>query len=88
MSHSLDAAVAAGILTDEAAFCGLSEANVAAVAAFDPAAQVLVRFRSAYADARYVMTAAEFVYALGHKSGHGAFAQPVEDIRDVLAVAK
>lgn len=81
MSHSLDAAVAAGILTDEAAFCGLSEANVRAVAAFNPATPLLVRLRAGR-ESRIVLSAEEFL------SDVKRFASFAADVRDVLAVAK
>lgn len=80
MAHSLDAAVAAGVITGEAAFCGLSPADVAQVAAFDASTKVLVRLRVGR-DSRVVMTVGDFLRDVNRSRSFS------DDVRDVLAVS-
>jgi hypothetical protein len=54
-AHSLTIAVADETVTAEAAYCGLSPADVHSLADRHPTLEVLVRLRSADADARTVM---------------------------------
>jgi hypothetical protein len=94
MANSLDAAVAAGVITEEAAFCGLLPADVAKLAEAGFASEfVLVRFRNAQRDGRAVLSISTLAYA----NTLGRFPQYAEtavdgfdysDVRDVLGVAK
>ena len=54
-AHSLTIAVADGTVTAEAAYCGLSPAEVHSLADHHPTLDVLVRLRSADADGRTVV---------------------------------
>jgi hypothetical protein len=54
-AHSLTIAVVNGTVTAEAAYCGLSPADVLSLADRQPTLHVLVRLRSADADGRTVM---------------------------------
>ena len=87
MNHSLSAAVAAGVITEEAAFCGLFPADLQALAFAAPLAKVLIRFRSStLGDGRHVTTAkSAHSFTL---TGHGIGTDfPPQAIRDITAVA-
>lgn len=85
--HSLRAAVSAGIISEEAAFCGLQDRHIAAIAAFDPSLDVLVRFRSKDGDGRAHSTVGELVCQ--PDNGEQLFGGwSFDDIRDITAVAR
>jgi hypothetical protein len=90
-AHSLTIAVADGTVT--AAYCGLSPADVHSLADSHPTLEVLVRLRSADADARTVMqvrdlaawsTSAIKLIVQGQGQGRAWCAS---NIRDVTAAA-
>ena len=83
-------AVVAGIVTEEAAFCGLSQADVVALAQHAPDTELLVRLRSDRADGRVLVRPLDLVelardhctaawLAIAHRWTFG-------DIRDVTLI--
>lgn len=82
-NHSLTGAVSAGIISEEAAFCGLASSDLAALAAQDPTAKVLVRFRSTSADGRMVMSAFDAFHGTHFHVGDALFLK--NHVRDILA---
>jgi hypothetical protein len=85
--HSLAHAVDDGTVTEEAAFCGLTPADVDSLVTRFPGATVLVRFRSRSADGRAVLIVRDF--ALWSRSEQPLSADGREwspsEIRDVSA---
>jgi hypothetical protein len=75
MNHSLDDAVKAGIVTAEAAACGLSTKDMQALYKLMPTVEVLVRYRNGN---RSVVRAGEF---------YNMTPQQYDNIRDVMALA-
>lgn len=89
-THSLSEAVADGVVTEKAAFCGLSKEDVQSLAISHPKAKVLVRFRSPHGDNRKVMSA-DGVVAFGKNAENAYIIDGItyrySDIRDIMAVA-
>ena len=84
-------AVVAGIVSERAAFCGLSEQDVLALAQRAPATALLVRFRNNRGDGRAIVTSADLASAskgtLTAAWREAARAWDIDDVMDVTLLS-
>lgn len=78
--NTLEQAVAQGIITPYAAFCGLDQDDVLALQRRAPETEVLVRYRGAFGDSREVMPIRLFPVGDGTNPNHNLL-----NVRDVLS---